>query len=124
MILADTSVWIEHFRKNRFTAELDSLVANSQLCTHPFIVAEIACGSLANRHKTLRDLDTLFQLPTISTPEIRFMIEARGLSSKGIGFIDAQLVGACLASPGTRIWTIDGPLGRVAESLQIRAIIP
>jgi predicted nucleic acid-binding protein len=49
------------------------------------------------------------------------MIETRGLFSKGIGFIDAQLIASCIAMHGTQIWTIDRPLGRVAESLGLRA---
>jgi hypothetical protein len=44
------------------------------------------------------------------------MLETRGLFSKGIGFIDAQLIASCVTSHGTQIWTIDRPLGRVAES--------
>jgi predicted nucleic acid-binding protein len=124
MTLADTSVWIELFRRGRFKAELASLVARDQLCTHLFIVAELACGSLPNRRRTLADLDALFALPTISTADVRLMIEGRKLFSKGIGFIDAQLIGSCLATPGAQIWTLDGPLRRVAESLGIHATIP
>ncbi len=123
MILADTSIWIEMFRKGKFKAELESLIANNQLCTHPFVVAELACGYLPNRQQTLLDLDMLFALPSIRTADVRFMIEARGLASKGIGFIDALLIAACLATQGTQIWTTDGPLGRVAESLGICATI-
>lgn len=124
MTLADTSIWIELFRNGRFKAELQSLIARDQLCTHPFVVAELACGSIPDRQRTLRDLDALFALPTISTGDVRVMIEARGLSSKGIGFIDAQLIGSCLATPGTLIWTVDLPLRRVAESMGIRATVP
>lgn len=123
MTLADTSVWIELFRRGKFKTEFDGLIARDQLCTHPFVVAELACGSLPDRRRTLRDLDSLLMLPIIATPEIRFMIETRGLSSKGIGFIDAQLIGSCLTTPGTQLWTIDGALARVADSLGIRAQI-
>jgi hypothetical protein len=123
MTLADTSVWIEMFRRGRFKTEMESLVAKDQLCTHPFIVAELACGSIPDRQRTLHYLDALFALPTIRTADIRLMIEARGLSPKGIGFIDAQLIGSCLATPGTQIWTVDGPLNRVAASLGIQATI-
>lgn len=52
------------------------------------------------------------------------MIEARRLWSKGIGLTDAQLIASCLATPGAQIWTIDGPLGRVAESVGVRARVP
>ena len=61
------------------------------LCTHPFVVAELACGYLPDRQQTLLELDRLTALPTIRTTDVRYMLETRGLFSKGIGFIDAQL---------------------------------
>ena len=124
MILADTSIWIEMFRKGRFKAELSSLIANDQLCTHPFVVAELACGTLPSRKKTLAYLDQLISLPIVRLDDVRIMIEARGLWGKGIGLTDAQLTASCLATPGTQLWTTDGPLGRVADSLGIRAVLP
>jgi predicted nucleic acid-binding protein len=107
--------------KRRFQAALATLIGNDQLCIHPFVVAELACGHLADRQQTLREFDKLSELPTIRTADVRYMLETRGMSSRGIGFVDAQLIASCLAMPGTQIWTIDGPLGRVAESLGLRA---
>ena len=121
MILADTSIWIEMFRKGRFKAEMGNLITNDQLCIHPFVVAELACGTLPDRQKTLAYLDQLAALPIIRLADVRIMIEARALWSKGIGLTDAQLIASCLATPGTHVWTIDGPLGRVTESCGIRA---
>ena len=46
MILVDTSIWVEIFRRGRFKTELATLIGNDQLCTHPFVLAELACGSL------------------------------------------------------------------------------
>jgi predicted nucleic acid-binding protein len=62
MTLAVTSIWIELFRRGRFKAELEWLVANNQLCTHPFVIAELACGSIPDRKRTLHDLDALFRI--------------------------------------------------------------
>jgi hypothetical protein len=124
MILADTSIWIEMFRKGRFKARIGELIARDRLCIHPFVIAELACGTLPQRQKTLANLDELTALPVVNLTEVRFMIEARGLWAKGIGFTDLHLIASCLATPGTQIWTIDGPLGRVAESLGIRAQLP
>ena len=121
MILVDTSIWVEMFRRGKFKAELAALIANDQLCTHPFVLAELACGSLPDRQQTLLELDRPVALPTIRTADVRYMIESRGLFSKGIGFIDAQLIAACITTHGTQIWTIDRPLSRVAESLGLRA---
>jgi predicted nucleic acid-binding protein len=100
---------------------MGNLITNDQLCIHPFVVAELACGTLPDRRKTLAYLDQLATLPIVRLADVRFMIEARGLWSKGIGLTDVQLIASCLATPGTQIWTIDRPLGRVTESLGIRA---
>ena len=124
MILADTSIWIEIFRRGRFKAELESLIVNDQLCIHPYIVAELACGFLPDRRNTLHYLDALNQICLIRLADVRLMIEARGLASRGIGLTDAHLLASCLAVPGTHLWTIDGALGRVADLLGIRATIP
>ena len=124
MILADTSIWIEMFRKGRFKSELEALIARDQLCIHSFVVAELACGTLPDRSKTLAYLDQLTSLPVVGLADVRFMIEARGLWSKGIGLTDLHLIASCLATSGAQIWTIDGPLGRVSESLGIRAKLP
>ena len=124
MILADTSIWIEMFRKGRFKVAMGNLIANDQLCIHPFVTAELACGFLPDRQKTLTHLDQLAALPIVRRADVRVMIEARGLWSKGIGLTDAQLIASCLATPGTQIWTTDASLGRVAGSLGIRAKLP
>ena len=124
MILADTSIWIEMFRKGRLKAAMGSLIANDQLCIHPFVTAELACGFLPDRQRTLTYLDQLAALPIVRLADVRVMIEARGLWSKGIGLTDAQLIASCLATPGTQIWTTDKALGRVAGSLGIRAKLP
>ncbi|MGA7521224.1 MAG: PIN domain-containing protein [Acidobacteriaceae bacterium] len=121
MILADTSIWIEMFRRGEFKAELNTLIANDQLCTHPFVVAELACGSLPARQETLAYLDNLIALRPVRLADVRIMIEARRLASRGIGLTDAHLIASCLATPGTRIWTVDAALGKVAESLGLRA---
>jgi predicted nucleic acid-binding protein len=124
VILADASIWIAMFRTGAYTEELGTLIANDQLCIHPFLIAELALGSLPERRKTLVYLDQLISLRPARLQDVRHMIEARGLASKGIGLTDAHLVASCLAAPGTQIWTIDGKLGKVAESLSIRTHLP
>jgi len=124
VILAYTSIWIEMFRRGRFKAELEGLIANDQLGIHPHIVAELACGFLPDRKNTLHYLDGLNQIRPVRLADVRLMIEARGLSSKGIGLTDSHLIASCLAVPGTHVWTIDGALGRVADLLGIRTTIP
>jgi predicted nucleic acid-binding protein len=42
MILADTSIWVDMFRKGTFKAKLGNLIATDQLCIHPHVIAELA----------------------------------------------------------------------------------
>ena len=121
MILVDASVWIDLFRNGSHRAELETLLHHRQLATHPFLIAELALGSLANRRQTLAELDSLPSLITVSMADVRLMIEARGLYAKGIGLVDANLLASCLATPGAKIWTLDTRLGKVADALGIRA---
>ena len=53
--------------------------------------------------------------------EVRTLIEAHALYGKGIGLVDACLLASCLLTPGTKLWTRDKALGRVAEALGVRA---
>jgi len=124
VILADTSIWIAMFRTGAHKAELDTLIANDQLCIHPFLIAELALGTLPERLKTLAYLDQLISIRPVRLEDVRHMIEARRLASTGIGLTDAHLIASCLATPGTQIWTLDGKLGKVAESLSIRTTLP
>ena len=121
MILVDASIWIDFFRSGSYRAELETLLRNRQLAIHPCLIAEMALGSLANRQQTLAELDSLPSLATVSMADVRLMIEARGLYAKGIGLVDANLLASCLATPGTKIWTLDNRLGKVADALGIRA---
>lgn len=100
------------------------LLNAGQIVMHPFIVAEIALGSLKNRRKKLADLDLLLNVRVARQSEVRHMIEAHALYSKGIGLTDAHLVASCLLTPGTQLWTRDGKLERVAKALGILFSLP
>lgn len=122
MILADANIWIDFFRLGK--PELRKLLNNNQVVMHAYLVAELALGSLQNRPLTLAKLDNMPQVRVVSLGDVRQMIEARGLFSRGIGLTDAHLVASCLVSPGTLLWTTDIRLGNVAEALGIRANLP
>ena len=73
MILADTGVWIDYFRRGN--TELQRLLSNGQIAMHPFIVAELALGSLHDRQNTLIGLDRLTPVRVARLSEVRRMIE-------------------------------------------------
>ena len=122
MILADTSVWIDHLRSR--DPEMARRLSIGQILMHPFIVAEIALGSLHNRRKRLEDMDALLKVRVAQLHEVRHMIEAHTLYSKGIGLTDAHLIASCLLTPGTQLWTRDAALKKVAKALGILITLP
>jgi predicted nucleic acid-binding protein len=96
------------------------------IAIHPFIIAELALGSLRERPKTLGLLDLLPQVRVAQLGEVRFTIEARRLYSLGIGLTDAHLIASIfinINSP-TLLWTRDKRLRRAAEALGIHATLP
>ena len=122
MILADTSIWIDHLRTSN--PQMQSFLLAAQIATHPFIVAEIALGSLKNRTGRLAELDSLQQVTMAQTAEVRHFIETRGLYSKGLSLVDAHLILSCLLTPGTQLWTRDRNMEAVARSLGVAMNVP
>ena len=112
MILADTSIWVDHLRNRN--PEMQKCLATGQIAMHPFIVAEIALGSLQNRQQTLEDMESLLSVRVAQLSEVRRMIEAHALYSKGIGLTDAHMIASCLLTPGTKLWTNDAAMKKVA----------
>lgn len=88
---------------------------------HPFVVAELALGSLRKHAKTLALLDLLPQMRVPQLDEVRLMIEVRGLYRRGIGLTDAYLIASVFINPPTLLWTRDKLLRKVAEALGIDA---
>jgi predicted nucleic acid-binding protein len=122
VILADTAIWLDHFRGR--CPEMRALLAQRQIVTHPYVVAELALGALRDRAVTLADLDKLVGVRVAYLSELRALIESHCLYSKGIGLTDAHLVASCLITVGTQLWTRDKSLATVARSLGIHAELP
>ncbi|MFZ0284539.1 MAG: type II toxin-antitoxin system VapC family toxin [Terriglobales bacterium] len=92
-----------------------------QIVIHPFIIAELALGSLKQRTRTLALLDLLPQVRVAQLGEVRLTIEARRLYSLGIGPTDAHLIASVFLNPTTLLWTRDKRLRKAAEGLGIHA---
>ena len=119
MILADTSIWIDHLRSGN--KEMRKHLDQGHIVIHPFIIAELALGSLQERTKTLALLDLLPQVRMAQLTEVRHTIEARRLYGVGIGLTDAHLIASVFLNSPTLLWTRDKRLRKVAEALGIHA---
>ncbi|HET6566229.1 MAG TPA: type II toxin-antitoxin system VapC family toxin [Xanthomonadales bacterium] len=115
MVLADTSIWIDHLRKGE--QGLAALLEDNQVLVHPFVVGELACGNLRNRQSILAMLQDLPAVTVATDAEVLAFIEAQSLMARGIGYIDAHLLASVALSPPARLWTRDKALLGVAQDL-------
>ncbi|OHE60700.1 MAG: hypothetical protein A2Z99_03375 [Treponema sp. GWB1_62_6] len=114
MILADTSIWIDHLQKAE--PGLVRLLENDQVLMHPWVRGELALGSIKDRLKFIDYLAWLPELRPVGDAEIMETVERRNLSGRGMGWVDAGLLAACLAWP-CRVWTRDKRLADIAAEL-------
>ena len=114
MILVDTNVWVDHLRQA--DGGMRQHLAADNVATHPMVIGELACGNLSRRAETLAQLRTLPRLKPLDDEAALALIESNKLMGRGIGFVDAHLLGAVLAGPaGTQLWTRDRRLHELAD---------
>jgi predicted nucleic acid-binding protein len=118
MVLVDTSVWVNHFRRHQ--DRLADILDQGEALGHPFVLGELACENLNNRKEILELLSALPQAPKVDDDELLFFIDRHQLSGRGIGLIDVHLLASCLLAQA-RIWTADKRLHAVAETLRLAA---
>ncbi|MBP9674402.1 MAG: type II toxin-antitoxin system VapC family toxin [Bacteriovoracaceae bacterium] len=116
MILVDTSIWINHFKKTN--SELNHLLQQNHVLLHPFVIGELACGLLPQRSKTLSDLSYLPKSILAQHQEVLFFLEEHSFYAQGIGFIDIHLLTSASLSQAY-LWTLDKNLSKLAKKLQI-----
>jgi hypothetical protein len=103
---------------------MQRLLGNGQIVMHPFIVAEVALGSLRIRHRTFALMESLWMVRVAQLEEVRQMIEAHTLYARGLGLTDVHLLASCLITPGVQLWTRDASLERASAALDVRASLP
>jgi len=115
MILVDTSIWIDHLRQHNEC--LTKLLNQGRVLTHPFVIGELALGSLENRAEILSALQYLPQAPVATEGEVLRFIQQNALYGMGIGYVDAHLLAAVRLAPGSALWTRDKQLLAAGTSL-------
>ena len=115
MILVDTSVWIDHLRANN--QRLVNLLNNEQVIVHPYVIGELALGTLKNREVILGWLSDMPQAKLATDKEVFAFIERNMLYGRGIGYIDACLLASTCLMPGLALWTIDKRLQAAGDQL-------
>ncbi len=114
MTLVDTSVWVDHFRKDNQT--LKKLLNDGGVLIHPFVIGELACGNLKNRSEILRLLDELPKAVVAENDEVLQFVERNYLFGLGIGWIDVHLIASAMLSHSSML-TLDKTLEDVFKKL-------
>ena len=116
MILVDTSVWIEHLRRG--SPDLQRLLLAERVLTHPFVVGEVACGSIRNRSAILALLANLPQIAAAEHNEVLSLLDEARLHGRGLGWVDANLLCSGLFAK-RRLWTLDRRLRTISWRLGV-----
>ena len=121
MILADTSIWVNHLRSKDLV--LSSLLRDEEVLVHPFIIGEIALGYLDPRDHTLSQFEDMPFASLATNADVLSLIEREKLFGTGIGYVDANLLASVRLTPGSLLWTRDKRLNEVSNRLGVAASI-
>lgn len=121
MILADTSVWVDHLRNG--APQLAAALNDANVLMHPFILGELACGNLKHRREALRLLGDLPGALVAGEREALEFIERHSLMGRGIGYVDVHLLASVALGNRVRLWTKDKRLDQIANELEL-AYVP
>ncbi len=119
MILVDTSIWIDHFRRQNTV--LTDLLAGRLVLTHPLVIGELAMGTIKQRDVVLGRMERLRQATVASDREMLRFIGQHMLFGLGIGYLDAHLLAAARLTHGASLWTRDKRLDAAAQRLSVAA---
>ena len=119
MILIDSSVWVDHLRNG--DPILASLLNAGGVLAHPFVIGELALGSLRQRALILGALRDLPQAIVAQDAEVADFIERNALFGFGIGYVDAHLLASAKLTPNASLWTRDRRLHEAAMRLGVEA---
>ncbi len=119
MIIVDTCIWVDHLRGT--DPILQQLLDVEDVLSHPFIIGELALGSLRQRQIILREMSRLPAAIVATPSEVLRVIDGHALFNRGIGYVDAHLLAATRLTPGASLWTRDKRLLAAAQSLSLAA---
>ncbi len=117
MILVDTAVWIDFWKKRSNTDALVELLEDDQVLVHDLVMAELAVGNLGParvRDDVLSGMLALPRAPLASLDEVLTLIRAQRLERRGLGAVDAHLLASARLA-AARLWTTDKALASAAE---------
>lgn len=89
------------------------------MLAHPFVIGELALGSLRQREEIIGALLDLPKAVVAEDAEVLALISRESLHGRGIGYIDAHLLASVRLTPDALLWTRDRRLNDVAGDLGV-----
>lgn len=120
MILADTSIWVDHLHKA--DARLGRLLGDDSIGCHPLVIEELAIGRLHDRLAVVAMLGNLAAFPVLDHEELMAFVDHRSLWGRGLSAIDAHLIGSVALQPGGQLWTRDRRMKAAAQDAGLRVL--
>ena len=117
MILADTSVWIDHFRGR--LSDLQERLDQDEIMIHPFVIGELLLSGVNRRRGAVAELHQLPLAPMPRSEETEALIIRESLDGRGVGYVDTVILAAVRLQPGARLWTLDRKLHAVAAEMSV-----
>ncbi|HEU5018356.1 MAG TPA: VapC toxin family PIN domain ribonuclease [Pseudolabrys sp.] len=121
MILIDTSADRPFVRASD---KLAALLDQEVVLVHPFVLRELALGSIRRREIVLNALSDLPRSGVATDAEVLPFIERYALFGRGIGYVDVHLLAAVQLTAGAQLWTKDRRLHDVAAQLRLATTVP
>jgi predicted nucleic acid-binding protein len=105
VILADTSVWIDHLHAPE--PPLVALLGEDQVGCHRAVIEELALGSIKQRDRVLALLENLQGFPVLTHEEVMALVDGHQLWGRGLSAVNVHLLGSVMLVGGARLWTRD-----------------
>lgn len=121
MILADTSVWIDHLHAPEPT--LVDLLGRDEAGCHPMVIEELALGSITKRATVLSLLGRLHRFPQLTHDEVLALTERNRLWGRGLSAVDVHLLGSVALVPGAGLWSRDKRLRSAGADVGIQLFV-
>jgi predicted nucleic acid-binding protein len=98
--------------------QLASLLEDGEVLLHPWVLGEIALGSLGRKRSAiLSDLALLPTAPIVDHDEVLAFVDHHALAGSGLGWVDTQLM-ASARLIAAELWTNDRRLARAWQDLR------
>ncbi len=117
MIIVDTSVWVDHFRRS--TKRLVDLIADGGIMLHPYVFGELALGGFPTKGPVTDEMMELARPPVASAAETLAFIAGADLAGTGIGYVDTHLLISARLLGAGKVLTSDKSLHKQAERLGV-----